>query len=126
MPSQFGSCASLTTVVAIDTLANAVTAMASVVLPGAVWIEKAGSFENANSRLQAFEKAIDPIEHAKSEAQIALNLLGARIGKPAADYCPATTRSEMSKVAGLDSMSNALHAPEHSETVESDMQMVEL
>jgi hypothetical protein len=32
----------------------------------------------------------------------------------------------MSKVAGLDSMSNALHAPEHSETVESDMQMVEL
>ena len=125
-PSLLKALSGLTTVVAIDTLANAVTAMASVVLPGAVWIEKAGSFENANSRLQAFEKAIDPIEHAKSEAQIALNLLGARIGKPAADYCPATTRSEMSKVAGLDSMSNALHAPEHSETVESDMQMVEL
>jgi NADH-quinone oxidoreductase subunit G len=125
-PSLLKALSGLTTVVAIDTLANAVTAMASVVLPGAVWIEKAGSFENANSRLQAFEQAIDPIEHAKSEAQIALNLLGARIGKPAADYCPATTRSEMSKVAGLDSMSNALHAPEHSETVESDMQMVEL
>ena len=125
-PSLLKALSGLTTVVAIDTLANAVTAMASVVLPGAVWIEKAGSFENANSRLQAFEKAIDPIEHAKSEAQIALDLLGARIGKPAADYCPATTRSEMSKVAGLDSMSNALHAPEHSETVESDMQMVEL
>ncbi len=125
-PSLLKALSGLTTVVAIDTLANAVTAMASVVLPGAVWIEKAGSFENANSRLQAFEKAIDPIEHAKSEAQIALNLLGARIGKPAADYCPATTRSEMSKVAGLDSMSNALYAPEHSETVESDMQMVEL
>ncbi len=125
-PSLLKALSGLTTVVAIDTLANAITAMASVVLPGAVWIEKAGSFENANSRLQAFEKAIDPIEHAKSEAQIALNLLGARIGKPAADYCPATTRSEMSKVAGLDSMSNALHAPEHSETVESDMQMVEL
>jgi NADH-quinone oxidoreductase subunit G len=125
-PSLLKALSGLTTVVAIDTLANAITAMASVVLPGAVWIEKSGSFENANSRLQAFEKAIDPIEHAKSEAQIALNLLGARIGKPAADYCPATTRSEMSKVAGLDSMSNALHAPEHSETVESDMQMVEL
>jgi NADH-quinone oxidoreductase subunit G len=125
-PSLLKALSGLTTVVAIDTLANAVTAMASVVLPGAVWIEKSGSFENANSRLQAFEKAIDPIEHAKSEAQIALDLLGARIGKPAADYCPATTRSEMSKVAGLDSMSNALHAPEHSETVESDMQMVEL
>jgi len=125
-PSLLKALSGLTTVVAIDTLANAITAMASVVLPGAVWIEKSGSFENANSRLQAFEKAIDPIEHAKSEAQIALDLLGARIGKPAADYCPATTRSEMSKVAGLDSMSNALHAPEHSETVESDMQMVEL
>lgn len=125
-PSLLKALSGLTTVVAIDTLANAITAMASVVLPGAVWIEKSGSFENASSRLQAFEKAIDPIEHAKSEAQIALDLLGARIGKPAADYCPATTRSEMSKVAGLDSMSNALHAPEHSETVESDMQMVEL
>lgn len=125
-PSLLKALSGLTTVVAIDTLANAITAMASVVLPGAVWIEKSGSFENANSRLQAFEKAIDPIEHAKSEAQIALDLLGARIGKPAADYCPATTRSEMSKVTGLDSMSNALHAPEHSETVESDMQMVEL
>ncbi|MEI7877124.1 MAG: molybdopterin-dependent oxidoreductase [Planctomycetota bacterium] len=125
-PSLLKALSGLTTVVAIDTLANAITAMASVVLPGAVWIEKSGSFENANSRLQAFEKAIDPIEHAKSEAQIALDLLGARIGKPAADYCPATTRSEMSKVAGLDSMSNALHAPEHSETMESDMQMVEL
>lgn len=125
-PSLLKALSGLTTVVAIDALANAITAMASVVLPGAVWIEKSGSFENANSRLQAFEKAIDPIEHAKSEAQIALDLLGARIGKPAADYCPATTRSEMSKVTGLDSMSNALHAPEHSETVESDMQMVEL
>jgi len=32
----------------------------------------------------------------------------------------------MAKVAGLDCMANALHAPEQSETVESDMQMVEL
>jgi hypothetical protein len=32
----------------------------------------------------------------------------------------------MSKVAGLDCMANALHAPEKSETVESDMQLVEL
>ena len=114
------------TVVAIDTLPNAVTAMASVVLPGAVWIEKAGSFENATGRLQSFEQPITPVEYAKSESQIALDLAGFRASKHAAGYCASTTRAEMAKVAGLDCMANALHAPEQSETVESDMQMVEL
>jgi len=114
------------TVVAIDTLPNAVTAMASVVLPGAVWIEKAGSFENATGRLQSFEQAITAVEYAKSESQIALDLAGFRASKHAAGYCASTTRTEMAKVAGLDCMANALHAPEQSETVESDMQMVEL
>ena len=50
-PSLLKALSGLTTVVAIDTLANAVTAMASVVLPGAVWIEKAGSFENARTNI---------------------------------------------------------------------------
>ena len=125
-PSLTKALASVGTVVAIDTLPNAVTAMATVVLPGAAWVEKAGSFENATGRLQSFEKAIDPLEHAKSESQIALDLAAARAGKPSAAYCACTTRTEMSKVAGLDCMANALHAPENAETVDSDMQFVEL
>jgi NADH-quinone oxidoreductase subunit G len=114
------------TVVAIDTLPNAVTAMASVVLPSTTWVEKAGSFENANGRLQGFEAAIDAVEHAKSESQIALDLAAAHAGRASGAYCPHATRAEMSKVAGLECMSSALHAPEKSETVESDMVMVEL
>ncbi len=125
-PALVKALGSVGTVVAIDTLPNAVTAMASVVLPGAVWIEKAGSFENATGRLQGFEQAITPVEYAKSESQIALDLAGFRASKHAVGYCASTTRAEMAKVAGLDCMANALHAPEQAETVESDMQMVEL
>jgi anaerobic selenocysteine-containing dehydrogenase len=114
------------TVVAIDTLPNAVTEMATVVLPGAAWVEKAGSFENATSRLQGFEQAIEPVEYAKSESQIALDLAAARAGKPAARYDAAATRVEMAKIAGLESMTSAHHAPEASATVESDMVLVEI
>ena len=125
-PSLTKALASAGTVIAIDTLPSAVTEMATVVLPGAAWVEKAGSFENATGRLQSFEKAIDPLEHAKCESQIALDLVATRAGKPAAGYCATGTRAEMAKVSGLDCMANALHAPEQAETVESDMQLVEL
>jgi len=125
-PSLTKALASAGTVIAIDTLPSAVTEMATVVLPGAAWVEKAGSFENATGRLQSFEKAIDPLEHAKCESQIALDLAATRAGKPAAGYCATGTRAEMAKVSGLDCMANALHAPEQAETVESDMQLVEL
>jgi anaerobic selenocysteine-containing dehydrogenase len=117
---------SVETIVAIDTLPNAVTSMATVVLPGAAWVEKAGSFENATGRLQSFEQAIEPVEFAKSESQIALDLAAARAGRVAAGYCAASTRAEMAKLAGLECMANAVHAPEHTATVESDMVMVEL
>ncbi|MEY3143412.1 MAG: putative NADH-quinone oxidoreductase subunit [Planctomycetota bacterium] len=125
-PSMASALKGVGTVVAIDTLPNAVTAMATVVLPGAVWVEKAGSFENATNRLQGFEQAIDPVEFAKSEAQIALDLAGAHAGKPAAHYDAAATRAEMAKIAGLESMTSAHHAPESSATVESDMVLVEI
>ena len=42
-------------VVLIDTLPNALTDKADVLLPSATWTEKAGTFENANNRLQVFE-----------------------------------------------------------------------
>ncbi|MEY2796231.1 MAG: putative NADH-quinone oxidoreductase subunit [Planctomycetota bacterium] len=125
-PALAASLKSVETIVAIDTLPNAVTAMATVVLPGAAWVEKAGSFENATGRLQSFEQAIEPVEFAKSESQIALDLAAARAGRVAAGYCAASTRAEMAKLAGLECMANAVHAPEETATVESDMVMVEL
>jgi len=125
-PSMTAALKGVGTIVAIDTLQNAVTEMAAVVLPGAVWLEKAGSFENATGRLQGFEQAIEPVEFARSESQIALELMAARAGKPAPGFDAAATRAEMAKVAGLDCMASAHHAPEQSETAESDMVMVEI
>jgi len=61
--------------VLIDTLPNRLSDRVDALLPGATWVEKAGTFENAKGRLQAFEQAIPVIELAKTEGQIALDLL---------------------------------------------------
>ncbi|MCC6683290.1 MAG: molybdopterin-dependent oxidoreductase [Phycisphaeraceae bacterium] len=63
--------------VVIDTLPNKLTDAADILLPGATWLEKAGTFENVSNRLQSFEQAISVIELAKSEGQIAQDLLTA-------------------------------------------------
>ncbi len=59
----------------IDTLASTLVEQADVVLPGATFAEKAGTFENARNMIQAFEQAIPVIELAKSEGQLALDLM---------------------------------------------------
>jgi NADH-quinone oxidoreductase subunit G len=59
----------------IDTHEGTLMGKADVVLPGATWVEKAGTFENARGMLQAFEQAIPVIELAKSEGQLALDML---------------------------------------------------
>ncbi len=113
-------------VLAIDTLPNSVTVRADVVLPSATWAEKAGTFENAKGRLQSFRQAIAPKEFAKSESQIAIDLLAEWQGKMAQPYGDASTRSAMAKIAGLEAFATA-HQPhgEH-ERVSSDMVLVEL
>lgn len=69
--------------VLIDTLLNPLVDKADIVIPGATFAEKAGTFENAKNMLQAFEQAIPVIEMAKSEGQIALDLLAVLAGKEA-------------------------------------------
>ncbi len=72
-------------VVLIDTLLSNAVDAADIVLPGATFAEKAGTFENWRNQLQAFEQAIPVIEMAKSEGQIATDLLATLAGSPAAD-----------------------------------------
>ncbi len=69
-------------VVLIDTHDRRARAEADVIIPGATWVEKAGTFENANNVLQAFEQAIPAVEGAMPEGQIALDLLGRVRGEP--------------------------------------------
>jgi NADH-quinone oxidoreductase subunit G len=61
----------------IDTLPSALAAQADILLPGATWLEKAGTFENARHMIQAFEQAIPVRDGARTEGQLGLDLLQA-------------------------------------------------
>lgn len=89
--------------VLIDTLPTQLTERAEVVLPGAAWVEKEGCFENATGRIQAFERAIEPPDFARAEAQIGLDLLAHLRAAIPASYSAEATRREMTAagVAGL-------------------------
>ncbi len=113
-------------VVLIDTLPNKLVERADVVVPGATWAEKAGTFENVNNRLQAFERAIDPADYSKSESQIALDLLAARLGERPQRYNAANMRQQMARQHGLTEFMTEVHVPAGEDEVESDMQLVEL
>ena len=110
----------------IDTLPTALCERAEVVIPGATWAEKAGTFENVNNRLQAFDRAIKPIDYCKSEAQIALDLEADRTGEEPVVYGAEQIRRTMADVHDLGEFVNDVHLPPEAQTVESDMEIVEL
>ncbi len=113
-------------VLLIDTLPTRLAESADVVLPGATWAEKAGTFESATGRLQAFERAIDPIDYCKSESQIALDLEAEREGTVPEVHNAAATRRRAADVHGLTELLTDVHLPAPPPAVEADMQVVEL
>ncbi len=113
-------------VVLFDTLPNQLTVRADVVIPGASWAEKAGTFQNVNDRLQAFERAIAPLDYCKGEAQIALDLSADLAGTKPAVFNPANTRAAMAETHGLREFITDLHLPAVEADVESDMEVVEV
>lgn len=62
-----------------DILSNETTELADVVLPGAAFSEKGGSFTNMEGRIQCFESVVSPPANAKSDWEI-LSLLAQRMG----------------------------------------------
>ncbi len=107
--------------VLIDTLPNSLTDTADVLLPGATFAEKSGTFENHAGRLQSFDQAILPIEFAKAEGQIALDLIARMgLGEPKT-YDAHQTRIEMG-----DEFVTEVHHPSTQSRKVSDMQVVEL
>jgi NADH-quinone oxidoreductase subunit G len=107
--------------VLIDTLPNDLTAKASVVLPGATWLEKAGTFENRKNVLQSFEQAIQPIEGSRAEGQIALDLTAAATSQHAAPFDAAAVREQLGGVFTTD-----VKHPSAEEQLQADMEYVEL
>ncbi|MBS0190113.1 MAG: 2Fe-2S iron-sulfur cluster-binding protein [Phycisphaerales bacterium] len=69
-------------VLLIDTLNSRLVEQCDVLLPGATWAEKAGTFENWQNKLQAFEQAIPVVEFCKAEGQIALDLISEWMQEP--------------------------------------------
>ncbi|MEX2219611.1 MAG: 2Fe-2S iron-sulfur cluster-binding protein [Phycisphaerales bacterium] len=141
--------------VVIDTLASTLSEAADVLLPGATWAEKAGTFESARGHLQAFEAAIPVIELAKPEGQLAMDLLefarvGAHAPRPFPDtittpeigmdipqtqevspptgplFNPVEARRAMAALPALAMFATEVKLPGPEGEVAADMQMVEL
>ena len=125
MPSLQSALSNVKLIV-IDTLPSTLLDIADVVLPGATWTEKSGSFENAKNRLQSFERAISTVDFAKGESQIALDLQAARAGVKANGFDAANTRADMARVAGLERFTTDLHAPPTPAKVAGDMVLIEI
>ena len=117
-------------VVLLDTLRSALSERADVLLPGATWVEKDGTFESAAGLLQTFERAIAPIDGAAAEGQTALDVLAEAEGSPRRAYDAARLRHEMGRRGGglsaFGESAGVIQAPEQREARASDMAVVEL
>ena len=113
------ACAGKFTVL-LDTLPGDLIESADVVLPAATWAEKDGCFQNVNLKIQPFIRAIQPIEFARAEGQIAWDLLAAAELSEPTIYDAAATREQMGgSFAGLE-------IPRPRKVAESQLQYVEL
>jgi len=115
----------------IDTLPSRLTQSANIVLPGATWAEKAGTFENAKGRLQAFEQAIPVSEGARAEGQVALDVLALLAGVSRAEvFNAADVRREMAGEAApggaLSVFETDVHYPTVAAKQEAEVAVVEL
>jgi len=110
--------------VLLDTLPTELTGLAEVVLPAAPWVEKEGCFENRNGRVQAFERAFAPLDYARDEAQIALDLLAQLDGAIPIRYSAEVTRREMAQ-SGLPGFASIHESPKRP-SVEPDMVYLEI
>ncbi|MCC7145407.1 MAG: molybdopterin-dependent oxidoreductase [Phycisphaeraceae bacterium] len=81
--------------VTLDVLPNALASKANVLLPGATWVEKSGSFVNVKGKTQGFMQAIGVLEGARTEGQIALDLLAEMGASEPERYDVATVRERM-------------------------------
>ena len=72
--------------------------LADVVLPGAVWAEKDGTFACSERRIQLIRKAVEPPGEAKADWEI-LCLLSAALGYPLQYASPAEIYEEIARLS---------------------------
>ena len=70
---------------------------ADVILPGASFLEKSGTFTNGERRVQAVRQVVEPIEGAKIDGQILVDIMN-RMGYAQPDYEAATMLDEINQI----------------------------
>jgi formate dehydrogenase major subunit len=70
---------------------------ATVILPGASFLEKSGTFTNAERRIQKVQKVVEPLPGTKSDGQILVDIMN-RMGYDQAPYEAHTMLEEISQI----------------------------
>ena len=70
---------------------------ADVILPAASFLEKSGTFTNAERRVQRVNRVVEPLSGTKPDGQIIVEIMN-RMGYEQADYSPDTVLDEISRV----------------------------
>lgn len=70
---------------------------AHVVLPGASFLEKSGTFTNGERRIQRVNQVVEPLPGTKPDGQIIVDIMN-RMGYPQPDYHPGSLLEEISSI----------------------------
>ncbi|MFZ1703494.1 MAG: formate dehydrogenase subunit alpha [Saprospiraceae bacterium] len=70
---------------------------ATVILPGASFLEKGGTFTNGERRIQRVQKVVEPLPGTKPDGQIMTDMMN-RMGYPHVDYDPAIILAEIAQI----------------------------
>lgn len=70
---------------------------ATVILPGASFLEKEGTFTNGERRIQRVNKVVEPLEGTKPDGQIIVDIMN-RMGYEQPDYTAEGVLSEISEI----------------------------
>ncbi|MFN8243023.1 MAG: formate dehydrogenase subunit alpha [Ferruginibacter sp.] len=71
--------------------------LATVVLPGASFLEKSGTFTNGERRIQRVNKVVEPIPGTKADGQVIVDIMN-RMGYAQDGYNPETLLEEIARV----------------------------
>jgi len=71
--------------------------LADVVLPGASFLEKSGTFTNGERRIQRVNQVLPPLEGTKADGQIVVDMMN-RMGYEQSDYHPKSALEEISQI----------------------------
>ncbi len=86
--------------VAQDIMPNEITRLATVVLPGCTYAEKAGSFTALDQTVRSFKPAIKPVGQCREDGEIFAELYG-RLSKQAVSFSCADIVAEIKELTPL-------------------------